>query len=320
MLKALITGISGQDGAYLSRFLLNKNYQVFGLIRNQGTPLQRLKYLDIEDKITLIPCDLQNFNEIKWIINDEKPNEIYNLAAQSSVAESFKNPFETLNFNINSVLNILESIKMIDKKIKFYQASSSEMFGRVDRLPVSEETPMHPLSPYAISKATAHWITINYRESFNLFTCCGILFNHESYLRGNDYFIKKVIREAIAIKNNKKNELIVGNIDIRRDFGYAPSYIEAMWLMLQQNSPDDYIICSGRTYSLREIIYYIFDKIGIDKDKIVIDKSFFRPSEIIDMVGDPAKARSKLQWNYSYDFLKILDLLIEEEKKNTIAP
>jgi GDPmannose 4,6-dehydratase len=320
MLKALITGVSGQDGGYLSQFLLKKNYKVIGLIREQQSSLYRLKYLGIDNKITIQSTNINDFNEVYRVIEDYRPDEIYNLAAQSSVAQSFKNPFETLNFNINSVLNILESIKMIDKKIKFYQASSSEMFGRVDRLPVSEKTPMYPLSPYAISKATAHWITINYRESFDLFTCCGILFNHESYLRGDDYFIKKVIREAFAIKNNKKNELIVGNIDIKRDFGYSPHYIEAMWLMLQQNSPDDYIICSGRSYSLRDIIYYIFDKIGVDKDKITIDKSLFRPTEIRDIFGDPTKARKKLGWSYSYDFFKILDILIEEEKKNSLNP
>jgi GDPmannose 4,6-dehydratase len=313
---ALITGISGQDGAYLSKFLLQKNYQVIGLVRDTGSSLFRLEYLGIKDDVVIEKCDLLNLSAVKKVIETRQPDEIYNLAAQSSVANSFKSPHETLNFNINSVLNILESIKKQDPSIKFYQASSSEMYGRVKNLPITEDTVMHPLSPYAISKAAAHWISVNYRESYDLFACCGILFNHESYLRGENFFTKKVIREALEIKNKKRDVLKVGNIDIKRDFGYSPRYVEAMWLMLQQVKPDDYIICAGQSLYLKDIIGHIFWKLNIDPEKISIDRSLFRPNEIADIYGDNSKARIKLGWDYSSDFYEILDTLIEEEERN----
>jgi GDPmannose 4,6-dehydratase len=250
------------------------------------------------------------------ILKEHQPDEIYNLAAQSSVAQSFENPSETINFNINSVLNILESIKIIDKSIRFYQASSSEMYGKVNSLPITEETPMHPLSPYAVSKSAAHWITINFRESYNLFACCGIMFNHESFLRGEQYFIKKIIRQSLEMKHSRRDSINVGNIDVRRDFGYSPRYVEAMWRMLQQDTPDDYIICSGKSISLREIIIYVFDKLGISLDNLVIDRSLYRPNDILNIYGDNSKAREKLRWDYSVDFIDILDILIEEEERN----
>ena len=317
MPTALITGISGQDGAYLSRFLLNKNYKIIGLTR-EIKPFFRLKYLGIEDDISIKKCNLLNLKQVTNIVDRYCPDEIYNLAAQSSVSQSFNNPSETITFNINSVVNILESIKQIEKSIKFYQASSSEMYGNVESLPINEKTPMHPLSPYAISKVAAHWITINYRESFDLFTCCGILFNHESYLRGENYFLKKVIRESLEIKNKKRKYLKVGNIDIRRDFGYSPKYVEAMWLMLQNNFPEDYIVCSGKSVLLRDIVYYILDKLNIDRKRVVIDRSLFRPRDISDIYGNAQKAKDILNWNYSIDFYEVLDMLIEEEEKNFV--
>ena len=313
---ALITGISGQDGAYLSQFLLQKNYRVIGLVRDSGSSLFRLEYLGIRDEVAIDTCDLLNLQAVKEVIDTHQPDEIYNLAAQSSVANSFQSPYGTLNFNINSVLNILESIKEKDPSIKFYQASSSEMYGRVRNLPITESTGMNPLSPYAISKAAAHWISVNFRDNYDLFVCCGILFNHESYLRGENYFTKKVIREALEIKKNKRDVVRVGNIDIRRDFGYSPRYVEAMWLMMQQAEPDDYIICSGRSLPLKDIVGFIFRKLNIDPQKVVVDQSLFRPNEIADSYGNNSKARIKLGWDYSSDFYDVLDKLIEEEERN----
>jgi len=313
---AIITGVTGQDGAYLSKLLLEKDYKVIGLLRNKNSVnLDKLNYLNITDKIIFENCDLTNLGEIINIINQYKPTEIYNLASQSSVGVSFNNPIETLNFNILSTANILEAIKILDKSIKFYQASSSEMFGKTNNLPFTEDSIFHPVSPYGISKASAHWITVNYRESFGLFTTSGILFNHESVLRGNNFIIKKIIRTAFDILNDKKEILEVGNIDIKRDFGYAPKYVEAMYLMMQHIKPNDYIISSGISLSIREIIYYIFDKLNIDRNKIIINKDFFRPNEIEDIYGDSTKAKKVLNWDYNISFFEVLDILIEEEKK-----
>lgn len=314
---AIITGITGQDGAYLSQFLLEKKYKVVGLVRKDADEsFFGLNYLNILDKIEIRKCSLLDLSDIESVFEEVKPNEVYNLAAQSSVGLSFEKPFETINFNILSVLNLLEAIKKIDKKIKFYQASSSDMFGNIDKLPVTEDSVIHPASPYGISKATGHWMTVNYRESYDLFACCGILFNHESYLRTPNFFVKKIIRTAIDIKNGRQNELRVGDIDLRRDFGYAPDYVKAMWLMLQQDAPKDYIVCSGESISLREIINYVFDKLGIDKNKIVIDKSFFRPNDIKNTYGTNEKVKKELGWEYNKTFFEVLDILIKEEMDN----
>lgn len=317
MKTAVITGITGQDGAYLSRLLLQKNYRVVGLIRSfYGSNLFRLKYLGLDNKIELLECDLQDLSQVIKIISAVNPDEIYNLAAQSSVSLSFQQPIGTIQFNINSVLNILETIRLIKPSIKFYQASSSEMYGKIESLPMDEETKFHPLSPYAISKVTAHHIAINYRESYNLFASCGILFNHESYLRGENFFIKKLIRGAIEIINNKKDFLEFGNLSIKRDFGFSEKYVEAMWLMLQYEKPDDFMVCSGKSIFLHDIVYYVFDKLNIDRKKIVINKSLFRPTEIEDIFGSNQKAKELLKWNYDLDFFSVLDLLINEEQKN----
>lgn len=315
---ALITGITGQDGAYLSKLLLSKGYKVVGILRADAEEnFFGLKYLNIYDKVDLVKCSLLDLSGLEKIFLEKKPTEVYNLAAQSSVGASFENPYETINFNISSVLNLLEIIKKINKNIKFYQASSSEMYGNIEKLPVTEKSIIHPVSPYAISKVAGHWMTINYRESYELFACCGILFNHESYLRGNSFFVKKVIKTAIDIKNGRQEELRVGNIDLKRDFGLAPDYVKAMWLMLQQKTPKDYIICSGRPITLREIIEYVFDKMSISREKIVIDQSLFRPNDIKNIYGDNGKAKEELGWNYNKSFKDVLDILIEEELKNT---
>jgi GDPmannose 4,6-dehydratase len=314
---AIITGITGQDGAYLSSLLLGKKYKIIGLVRRDAEEsFFGLNYLKILDKVKIEKCNLLDFSDIENVFRRYQPSEVYNLAAQSSVGLSFRKPFETINFNVLSVLNLLEITRKEDKKIRFYQASTSDMFGNIEKLPVTEESVIHPASPYGISKAAGHWMAVNYRESYDLFACCGILFNHESYLRAPNFFVKKVIRESLEIKNGTKGELRVGNIDLRRDFGYAPDYVKAMWLMLQKNTPKDYIVCSGESISLREIIEYVFKKLGIRKDKIVIDKSFFRPNDIENIYGVNEKAKKELGWEYEKTFFEVLDILIKEEMDN----
>lgn len=317
MKSAIITGVTGQDGAYLTRLLLEKGYKVIGLIRSQyGSNLSRLKYLDLLEKIELVECDQSDLSQVLNIIARYKPDEVYNLAAQSSVSLSFQQPIGTINFNIQSVLNMLEAIRLLNPAIRFYQASSSEMFGKVNNLPITEESIVHPLSPYAISKVTAHYVCINYRESYNLYTSCGILFNHESYLRGENFFVKKIIKGAIDIAHGKKEFLEVGNLDIKRDFGWSEKYVEAMWLLLQQDKPDDYIISSGKSITLREIVHYVFDKLGVDRSKIKTNPLFFRPTEIEDIYGSNKKARTMLNWQYDMDFFEVLNIIIEEEYNN----
>jgi len=314
MKTALITGITGQDGAYLAKFLLGKDYIVIGLTRSdKDENFKKLKFLNIHENIKILICDLTDLSSILNIIKIYKPNEIYNLAAQSSVSTSFSQPIGTVHFNIISVLNILEAIRITSCKAKFYQASSSEMYGAVETMPVKLDTPMHPLSPYAISKASAYWLVINYRESYGLFACNGVLFNHESILRTKSFFVKKVISESVLNRNNKDWFLNVGNIDVKRDFGYSPDYVRAMWLMLQTEVPKDFIICSGKSIALREIIEYIFKKLKINLDKIIINKDLIRPTEIIDIYGDNSEAKKYLKWNNENDFFKILDILIEDE-------
>ena len=311
---AFITGISGQDGAYLSKLLLEKGYKVVGVTRNNHLDnLKRLSLLEIDEKIIMEECDLLDISSIIKLINKYKPIEFYNLAAQSSVGLSFQQPIGTINFNIISVLNILEAIRLMKPDIKFYQASSSEMYGKVDKLPITLNTPMHPLSPYAISKASAYWTVVNYRESYGLYSCNGVLFNHESHLRTNTFFIKKIISESVKNQNNSEWKLQVGNIDIKRDFGYSPDYVEAMWLMLQNNKAEDFIICSGKSISLRSIIYFLFDKLNISKDKIVINETLKRPTDIEDIYGDNLPAKNKLGWNYDRDFFDVMNVLIEQE-------
>jgi GDPmannose 4,6-dehydratase len=314
---ALITGITGQDGAYLSKILLSFNYKVYGLTRGASSEsLNGLKYLGISDEVTLIPCDLLDISQLIKIIQQTSPTEIYNLAAQSSVSLSFQQPIGTFQFNTLSVFNLLEAIKLIDPSIRFYQASSSEMYGRVNNLPITESSVLHPLSPYAISKAAAHFTCIHYRESYNLHINCGILFNHESFLRQSSFFVKKVIQESISISRGKSKVLKVGNIDVCRDFGYAPKYVEAMYLMLQKDQPADYLICSGKTISLREIIYYIFNQLNIPQHCCQIDSKLYRPAEIENMFGDNTKAKLDLGWKYDLSMYQTLDLLLAEELRN----
>jgi len=315
---AIITGVTGQDGAYLSELLLKNDYSIIGLTRSYNTAnFDKLEYLGIKDKIIFEECDLTDISSIINIFAKYNPDEVYNLASQSSVGLSFNQPIGTIHYNILSVLNLLESIKIVNKNIKFYQASSSEMFGLVKKLPITEETPVHPVSPYAISKASAHWIAVSYRESYNIFACSGILFNHESYLRSHNFFVKKVITDAINIKKGKLSKITVGNLDIKRDFGFAPHYVKAMWLMLQKDTPGDYIICSGKSLSLREILSYILKKFDVSEDIIIIDPNLYRPADIYDIYGDDSKARNSLGWHYNMTFFDALDLIIEEELRNS---
>lgn len=314
MKTAIITGVSGQDGSYLSKLLVEKNYRVIGLVRSYvNSNLSGLEYLGIKDKILIKECDLLNITQIIAIIQEYQPNEIYNLSAQSSVSISFKQPIETINYNLNSVLNLLEAIRLLDKSIKFYQASSSEIFGAANVLPIKESSTFQPISPYAISKASAHWVGVNYRDVYDMFVCNGILFNHESYLRSNNFFVKKVIQESIRISEGKQDVLRVGNIEIKRDFGYAPKFVESMYLMLQNSKADDFIICSGQSTSLKEIVLYIFNKFQIHSDKLVVEPNLYRPNEIENIFGDSTKAKQQLDWEHSYNFYNIVDMLIDEE-------
>jgi len=272
-----------------------------------------LEYLGTRDRVRFVRCNLRDLEDVQRCVRDSSPDEIYNFAAQSSVGRSFQWPQDTLGFNIISVMNLLEALRTTDRSIRFYQSSSSEMFGKVDQLPIREDSPMHPLSPYAVSKATAHWMTINYRESYGLFACCGICFNHESYLRDNGFFVKKVITEGLRIKYKEQDQLRLGNLEVRRDFGLSPRYVEAMWLMLQHSRPDDFIICSGRSVLLWDIVKHVFDRLEIGMEKATVDRSLVRPNEILDIYGDNSKAKTELGWDYDLSFFDVLDLLIDEE-------
>jgi GDPmannose 4,6-dehydratase len=317
MKVAFITGISGQDGAYLTKFLVDKNYLVIGITRNNHSDiLHKINYLGVYENVVIEECDLLDLSSVISLIAKYQPNEIYNLAAQSSVGLSFKQPIGTINFNIISVINLLEAIRIVKSGTRFYQASSSEMYGKVKDLPITINTPMHPLSPYAISKASAHWTVVNYRESYNVFACNGVLFNHESFLRSSGFFVKKVLTESVQNRNNPDWHLKVGNIDIKRDFGYSPKYVEAMWLMLQNDLPSDFIICSGKSITLRSIIEHVFKSLNISLDRLVISDELMRPTDIEDIYGDNTPAKELLKWSYNLDFYTILDILIEEEIKS----
>ena len=313
---SLITGITGQDGAYLARLLLGKGHSVVGVIRHgqKNMPMAGLEYLGITPQVHLVACNLCSDVEVRALLETAQPDEIYNLASQSSVRQSFHEPGQTLAFNTLSALTLLEGIRNVAPGIRLYQASSSEMFGNIPKLPIREDMAFHPLSPYAVSKASAHWMAKNYRESYALFVACGILFNHESYLRTRNFFVKKLICEALEVAAGKKRHIVVGNLSARRDFGFAPHYVEAMYLMLQHERPDDFLICSGKSVSLQEIAHYVCDRTNIDRSVIQVDADLFRPLDIPNMYGDNIKARQMLRWNYDLSFFDVLDQLIAEEK------
>lgn len=316
---ALITGITGQDGSYLSRLLLQEGFHVIGITRSYSkASFKNLSYLGIEKQVEITECDMYDIVGIIGLIRQYKPTHIYNLAAQSSVGLSFTQPISTIKYNIESVLNLLEAIRLTDPSIRYYQASSSEMYGAVKELPVLLSTHLNPVSPYAVSKASAFMLTNNYQNAYHLFAVNGVLFNHESYLRTDNFFVKKVITQSLQIKKGKLDFLSVGNVDIKRDFGYAPDYVHAMFLAMNHHEPGNYLVCSGRSISLREIIGHIFRKMDIDMDRMVVDPALYRPSEIEDLFGDNSDTRNTLNWNYDKDFRDILDILIEEEISNSI--
>ena len=309
---AIITGITGQDGAYLAELL-----KIIGVVKDStNINKSRLEYLSVVDQIEWQQCKLTDENDVKKLLEKYKPTEFYNLAAQSSVSKSYQDPILTLSFNTLSVATILECIRQTDKTIKFYQASSSEMCGNVNSLPITENSTLYPVSPYAVSKCTSFWLTVNYRESFDMFCTSGISFNHESYLRNENFIIKKVLNTAFEILEGKKETLELGNIDIKRDFGYAPKYVEAMYLMMQHKTPDHYILASGKSISLKEVVFYIFDKLNISRDKIIVNKDLFRPNEIMDIYGDSSKAKKILNWEYEISFFDVLDIIIDESIEN----
>jgi GDPmannose 4,6-dehydratase len=335
MKKALVTGITGQDGAYLSKFLLDKGYEVYGTYRRTSEMnLDKLKFLGVDDKISYIPIELLEFTNIYRALEKIQPDELYNLGSQSFVYSSFEEPVFTADVTGLGPLRILECIRTVNPKIKFYQASSSEMFGKVQTIPQNEKTPFYPRSPYAIAKLFGHWATVNYRESYGIFACSGILFNHESPLRGNEFVTKKIVCSVARIKKNLQSEIRLGNLDAKRDWGYAKEYVEAMWMMLQQDKPSDYVISTGEPHSVREFVEAAFAEIGIriewkgkdlqekgvdaatGKAMVVVAPEFFRPSEVDFLKGDSTKAREKFDWYPKTTFKELVKIMMDYELKH----
>ncbi|HIG96619.1 TPA: GDP-mannose 4,6-dehydratase [Candidatus Woesearchaeota archaeon] len=315
MKVALITGITGQDGAYLAKFLLSKGYKVYGTYRRLSTPnFWRLQALGVLDKVELVSFDLIDQSSMLNILKKIKPDEIYNLAAQSFVGASFEQPVSTAEITALGLPRILDVMRILCPQAKFYQASSSEMFGKVQQIPQNEKTPFYPRSPYAAAKLYAHWVTINYREAYNLFTCSGILFNHESPLRGLEFVTRKITNAVARIKLGLQKELLLGNLDAKRDWGYAPDFVEAMWLMLQQEHPDDFVIATGETHTVREFCEVAFQEVGLHyNDYVKVDERFFRPSEVDLLVGDPAQAKQKLNWKPKTTFKELVKIMVQED-------
>jgi GDPmannose 4,6-dehydratase len=311
--RAVITGITGQDGSYLAEFLLDKDYEIFGLIRRSSTVnFERISHL--QDKVELISGDLLDQKSLFTALQTAKPHEVYNLGAQSFVPASWEQPMLTGEITGLGVTRMLEAIRTTDEKIRFYQASTSELFGKAQETPQSETTPFYPRSPYGVSKLYAHWITINYRESFDLFACAGILFNHESPRRGFEFVTRKITHAVARIKHGKDEELRLGNLDARRDWGFAGDFVQAMWLMLQQDKPDDFVIATGETRTIREFCQVAFDRAGLDWEKyVVIDERFFRPAEVNILLGDAAKASKTLGWKPETSFEKMVQLMVDHD-------
>jgi GDPmannose 4,6-dehydratase len=313
MPKALITGITGQDGSYLADFLLDKGYDVIGVVRRSSTVnFDRLRH--IQDRLALVQGDLLDQVSLIHLLQEHRPDEVYNLAAQSFVPTSFSQPVLTGEVTALGVTRVLDAIRIVDRHIRFYQASSSEMFGKVAEVPQTEKTPFHPRSPYGVAKVYGHWITINYRESYGLFACSGILFNHESPRRGLEFLPRKVSHGVARIKAGLQDKLILGNLEARRDWGYAPDYVRGMWMMLQQDHPDDYLLATGETHSVREFIQIAFERVGLDwEEHLVIDPKYYRPAEVDLLVGNPAKARATLGWEHSVSFERLVQLMVDAD-------
>ncbi len=315
--SALITGITGQDGSYLAQLLLSKGYDVFGLVRRSSTSdvnTSRLKWLKIEKDVTLIDGDLRDLSSLIRAIRETKPVEVYNLAAQSFVKSSWQQPILTGDVTAMGVTHMLEAIRLQDTPIRFYQASSSEMYGLIQEPMQSEHTPFYPRSPYAVAKLYGHWLTVNYRESFGLHASSGILFNHESPLRGIEFVTRKVTDAVARIKLGLAKELRLGNIDAKRDWGHSKDYVEAMWLMLQQDVPDDYVVATGRTTTVRDMCRVAFEHAGlVMEDYLVIDPELFRPAEVDILLGDPSKAKKKLGWEAKISMEEMIREMVDAD-------
>ena len=310
---AFITGITGQDGSYLAELLLSKGYKVYGMVRRASVDkFERISH--IMDKVELIQGDLLDQYSLISALKKAQPTEVYNLAAQSFVPTSWAQPVLTSEFTAIGVTRMLESIRLVDPKIRFYQASSSEMYGKVLEVPQSEVTPFYPRSPYGVAKVYGHYITVNYRESYDLFAVSGILFNHESPRRGLEFVTRKVTDSVARIKLGLSSELRLGNLDARRDWGFAGDYVEAMWLMLQQDTPDDYVIATGETHTVKELVQVAFDHAGLDWEKHVkLDPAFIRPAEVDLLIGDPAKAKKQLGWTPKVSFEQLVKMMVDSD-------
>jgi GDPmannose 4,6-dehydratase len=313
--NAFITGITGQDGSYLAEFLLSKGYKVFGAVRRLSTPnYSRIEHL--RDKITLIDADLHDSMSLLHAVEKSEPDEFYNLAAQSFVATSWQQSVLTGDYTGIGVTRALDAVRAVNPKIKFYQASSSEMFGKVMETPQKETTPFYPRSPYGVAKVYGHWITVNYRESFDMFAVSGILFNHESPRRGVEFVTRKITDGVAKIKAGKQKKLHLGNLDAKRDWGYAKDYVEAMWLMLQQKDAKDYVIATGEAHSVREFCEIAFSRAGLNYlDHVVVDEKFLRPAEVDVLLGDPSKANNELGWKVKTTFKELVHLMTDAELK-----
>jgi GDPmannose 4,6-dehydratase len=311
--RALITGITGQDGSYLAELLLQKGYEVYGLVRRTSTlNFERIRH--IQDQIHLVSGDILDQTSLTHAINDIRPVEIYNLAAQSFVQTSWNQPVFTGDVTALGVTRLLDAIRTIDPEIRFYQASSSEMFGKVQEVPQRESTPLYPRSPYGVAKVYGHWITVNYRESYNMHATSGILFNHESPRRGIEFVTRKVTYHVAKIKLGLTNELRIGNLDSQRDWGFAGDYVQAMWLMLQQETPDDYVIATGVTHSIEKLLNAAFSTVDLDwKNYTVQDPQFMRPAEVDLLVGDASKAGQKMGWEPSVSFEELIQMMVESD-------
>jgi GDPmannose 4,6-dehydratase len=311
--RALITGVTGQDGSYLAEFLLEQGYTVIGMVRRTSTVnFERIAH--IQDQLELVAGDLLDEVSLINILRDHRPDEVYNLAAQSFVQTSFSQPVLTGETTALGVTRLLDAIRFVDPEIRFYQASSSEMFGKVLEVPQLETTPFYPRSPYGVAKVYGHWITVNYRESYNLHASSGILFNHESPRRGLEFVTRKVTHGVARIANKLDDKLALGNLDAQRDWGYAADYVRAMWLMLQQDAPDDYVVSTGETHEVRELCRLAFDAVGLDWEQhVVIDERFLRPAEVDLLVGKPAKAHDVLGWAPEVDFEALVSMMVEAD-------
>lgn len=311
--RALITGITGQDGSYLAEFLLEKGYDVIGLVRRTSTvTFSRIHH--IQDKVTLVSGDLLDQGSLIATLRDYRPHEVYNLAAQSFVPASWQQPVFTGEVTALGVTRVLEAIRAVDPAIRFYQASSSEMFGKVREVPQRETTPFYPRSPYGVAKVYGHWITINYRESYDLFACSGILFNHESPRRGLEFVTRKVTYQVAKIKLGMADQLALGNLDSKRDWGFAGDYVRAMWLMLQQDEPDDYVVGTGETHAVQELCEVAFAHVGLNwRDYVVQDPRFMRPAEVDLLVSDPSKAKEKLGWKPDVTFKGLIEMMVDAD-------